>query len=378
MKLAIYETVHLDWVLPYCELFLLRNEEVYFLTNISFEKDIKETLGDRFHRFKWTFLDTEIGPFAFYKELKRFFSAQIYKGIILNSIEARHLIVAAAIRNSPMTFINVHDINNYFKPAFALQLRQNIRSIGKKWLHQKADGYIINAEAMKDFITKNKLSKKPVYWLPPVIERASLMQLDEKSLFTFTIPGSIDEKRRDYQTVLEAFAQLHELYTNQFLISLAGRPVGAYGQMILKKVKALQEKGIQISYSETEIEEIAFQKLIASSSIIISPLTRQTVIHDNIKEEYGTSKVSGNIYDAIRHGKPMIVPDYLTLPKEISSSCLKYKNKEDLLKLLIRCINEKDYINALLQQAFYNSKQFSVTSTMNKLETLLNVIATHR
>ncbi|MES2881404.1 MAG: hypothetical protein V4676_04590, partial [Bacteroidota bacterium] len=196
MKLAIYETVHLDWVLPYCEMFLLRSDEVYFLTNISFEKDIRATLGSSFSKFHWEFMDTEMSQTDFYKTLQRFFTLGEYDGIILNSVEARHLFVAMAVRqiSSPI-FINVHDVNNFFRPTWQFALRPLSRTVGKKLLLKKASGYITNAEAMRDFMVSEQISTRPVFWLPPVIANADLMQLQPSDVITFTIPGSIDEKR---------------------------------------------------------------------------------------------------------------------------------------------------------------------------------------
>lgn len=161
MKIAIYETVHLDWIFPYCEWFAQRNDDVYFLANISFEKDIREALGPRFAKFNWHFMDPESSRYQFMLTLYRFFRSQPFDGIILNSVETRQLFLALALRRveTPI-LLNVHDVNNFFLSAPSLSMRRLVRYWGKKVLHQKAAGFIVNAASMKEYIDASNITSK--------------------------------------------------------------------------------------------------------------------------------------------------------------------------------------------------------------------------
>lgn len=373
MKIAIYETVHLDWVIPLCELFSLRSDKVSFFTNILFEQDIKEALKEKYKLFKWVYIDTNTPSLPYFKQVSKFFNSDHYHCIILNSVDCKHLLIFAAIFHKAKckVLMNIHDVNNFFNASYSFNLRTCIRKAGKDLLHLKADGFIVNAKAMKDYITLKKLTKKPVFWLPPVISAAKINTL-ATSVITVTIPGSIDEKRRDYKTALKIFQKIHQLLPGAVSLVLAGRPVGTYGNHILDTAKNMIEHGMSIKYSHTEIEETEFQSLIAASDVLLSPLQLTTSIHDNIKEQYGTSKVSGNIYDAIRHGKPLIVPAALVVPEEVKTSCLFYTSEENLFQLIKTLIANKELLQRLMSEALNNSRQFSATQVSEKLALLLN------
>jgi hypothetical protein len=372
MKIAIYETVHLDWILPYCEWFEHRNDDVYFLANISFEKDIQEALGPRFAKFRWQFMDPEIGRDQFVLTLQRFFRSQSFDGIILNSVETRQIFVALALRFiTTSIFINVHDLNNFFYASAGFSARSWSRFFGKAYLKKRAKAFIVNAASMKHYIESEKLTTKKVHWLPPVIQKARRLQHQQTDVVTFTIPGSIDEKRRDYQAVLDTFKKIFERYGGRFKLIVAGRPVGSYGINIIEQLKQFQVAGMEVFFSGTEIEEKAFQALIASSSILISPLRSATMIHDNVSEKYGQTKGSGNVFDAIRHGKPMIIPSHLVLPGEIMSSCPTYQTTDELLHLIERCLCDTKWLNQLLDLAYQNSQHFTLEATYARLNQVL-------
>jgi hypothetical protein len=225
---------------------------------------------------------------------------------------------------------------------------------------------------MKDYIESNQLTNKPVFWIPPVISRAnSCKHYSQKNPVSIVIPGSIDQRRRDYDTVLTVFERIHQLIPDAITITLAGRPVGSYGQSIINRAEAMKEKGMKIKYSDHEIAEIEFQHLISSCNLLLSPLKEETSIHDNIIEHYGTSKMSGNIYDAIRHGKPLLVPSHLTVPNEIKNNCLFYNSENNLLQHLLNILNGTTDLYTLSEQAYINSQKFTLERTSAKLNLLL-------
>ncbi len=45
MKIAIYETVHLDWIIPYAELLAEEDLFVSFITSTMFKNDLENILA---------------------------------------------------------------------------------------------------------------------------------------------------------------------------------------------------------------------------------------------------------------------------------------------------------------------------------------------
>lgn len=375
MKIAIYEPIHLDWVLPYCEFFSHLSHDVSFFTSDAFEADLKTVLGANYSRFTFYYFRLDESRHVFRHKIKHFFLSQSWDVIILNSIDFRHLLLFEAIRSGTATvLINVHDINNFFRSPLSPHPRKLVRTIGKRLLLKKAGGFIVNANAMRDYILSNQLTTKPVYWLPPVITRAK-PPAGRPEVPVLTVPGSIDEKRRDYHLVLQVFQKLAEALSYKIRFVLAGRPVGTYGDTILAKARELQRKGIAITFYTDEIPEATFQDLISRSSLLWSPLCKSTAIHDAIKETYGQTKVSGNMYDAIRHGKPLLVPDWLTVPNELGSSCIRYASANEAFDLASQFFLGDEYFLRLSNEAFLNAQNFSLERGIATLNQMLTGLA---
>ncbi len=360
MKIAIYESVHLDWIIPYAELLAEEDISVSFITSATFKDDLGNILALKNPRYTWHFLDPDDTYSQFSKRIYSVLKSTHYDLVILNSIDSRLLILFMILMLSKpgRILVNLHDINNFFKLKLSLSVRTNIRSIGKKLLMLITNGYIVNAESMKGYMIKHQLTLKPVYWLQPVYYAPSLPHKKTTSMITIVVPGSIDQRRRDYKLVLEVIQEVLKRGVAVKWI-LAGKPVEGYGVEIIEKAKELNMQGADISYYKEVIAENKFQQIIASSSLILSPLVLSTNIHDNIFEVYGESKGSGNVYDAIRHAKPLIVPSTVIVPQEIITSCITYESKNNLIEQLLKIFKDDTMFLNYKQKAERNSQNFT-------------------
>lgn len=238
-----------------------------------------------------------------------------------------------------------------------------MRLFGKQFLNRKVDAFIVNFVEMKNYILKKKLTNKPVYVLAPVFSKAVPIDVRRRN-FSVVVPGSIDVRRRDYELVLESWEALGD--KNATLI-LAGAPKETYGNQILKQARSLRQKGYKLRVFDTEIPEMIFQKIISDASLVLSPLRITTSIHDGIMEQYGLTKTSGNIYDAIRHGKPIIIPVGLRVPKAIESSCRHFSNAAELREILNHLLESRKALAKLSDEAYHNSFLYNFETSRNNL-----------
>lgn len=360
MKIAIYDTVHLNWIISYAELLAEDDLYVSFITSARFKDDLDDILAQKNRKYTWHFLKDEDKIIEHSRRIYSVLKSNRFDLVVLNSIDARHVILFMILMLSKpgRVLINLHDVNNFFKIKRSLSIRTNIRSLGKKLLILLTDGYIVNAEAIKGYIMKNCFTPKPVYWLLPVYYKPSPNSKKTTFADTIVIPGSIDKRRRNYYFVLEV---IQEMLNHQVPVKwiLAGKPVEDYGMEIIGKAKKLNTHGANISLYEEEIPENEFQQIIAASSLILSPLVSSTTIHDNIQEVYGESKGSGNVYDAIRHAKPLIVPSTLSVSEEIVTSCILYHSKDNLVEQLLKILGDESIFLYYTQKAETNSKNFT-------------------
>lgn len=359
MKIAVYETVHLDWIIPYAELLAEEDISVSFITLATFKNNLENILAQKNPRYDWHFLNPGDSIVTFYKKVYSVLKSNHCDLVILNSIDSKHLVIFMILLLSRpgKILINLHDINNFFKIKPSLSVRRNIRAAGKIALRLLANGYIVNSESMKEYIMKSHLTQKPVHWLQPVYYKPLLHCKKITVANAIVIPGTIDNRRRDYFLALEVIQEMLNRQVPAKWI-LAGSPFGNYGIEIINKAKELNSHGANILFYEEEIPENEFQQIIAECSLIFSPLVSITIIHDNITEVYGESKGSGNVYDAIRHAKPFIIPSAVAVPGEIATSCIRYTSKDNLAEQLLKILTQESVFAHYSLKAQENAENF--------------------
>ncbi|MBL0134849.1 MAG: hypothetical protein IPP79_13075 [Chitinophagaceae bacterium] len=87
---------------------------------------------------------------------------------------------------------------------------------------------------------------------------------------------------------------------------------------------------------------------------------------DNIAETYGQSKSSGNMFDAIRYAKPLLVPASLTIDKEQEDAAIVYKDLEELIEILSN-LQQSDKRAIWAGKALEVAKNYSVSKLQEKL-----------
>lgn len=371
MKVAIYELIHFECIFPYIDLMQELNAEVTFIVSLSFAKELSNNFSFNNNKFKWHFIDNDSSLVLFQKELSSILRKDKYDLFILNSLDSRHIILYYLLKkfNPKKILLTLHDINNFFTASFGVKIKKNIRTLGKKLLHNLIDGFLVNTFLMKQYIEENKFTRKNVYHLPLVLYKSQFSE--NRNKISFVIPGSIDERRRNYDFLLNA---LEEISNKNVEFTFAGGPVGKYGNEIINRINKLLTRGFKIIYFKEEVSEKEFQEIINNASALISPLVHTTAIHDNINEVYSVSKTSGNINDAIRNAKPLLLPIYINVPAEIKSSCIFYTSEIELVHILNNLINDKKVLNYYNSEAISNASNFSKENIFKLFSNILKEI----
>ena len=82
--------------------------------------------------------------------------------------------------------------------------------------------------------------------------------------------------------------------------------------------------------------------------------------NNGIKEIYGKTEGSALPFESIQYCKPLIVPIEFYVINEIKSSTLYYKSAEDLEKILVEIVENKNKLEELKKEACKNSEKFSL------------------
>jgi len=163
-----------------------------------------------------------------------------------------------------------------------------------------------------------KLALKEHLHLAPLVYKkaAARLVLDASmassgnQILNIVIPGSVQQQRRDYQHVLRQLAKCKELLHVTFL----GKAAGAELQWLQRFE---QEYSVQVSvrYYTEKVPQLEFDNVMRNADVLWCPIQRRTRFF-SVAEEYGRTKMSGNIGDAISYAKPAVFPRWFTSPYE--------------------------------------------------------------
>lgn len=151
------------------------------------------------------------------------------------------------------------------------------------------------------FYIKRKKENR-VYFLP-------IFSCDEKPKHPaestiVVIPGGVSQQRRDYEHVFSCLKNTNTFENFSFIF--LGKATGKELQQ-LKNLKTKLPANIQLEYFEEKVSSELFKKKMQSASVLWCPIQEKTSFFSQT-EIYGKTKMTGNLGDAIRFGKPAIFP----------------------------------------------------------------------
>lgn len=285
------------------------------------------------------------------------------------------------------TIMTVHTANAWLKQKPVFNLRKLIRTIdtnlssfiASKFILPRFDAINVIYPPIKDYILEETNYNKKVFTLPfNFFGETRKVEKKKNKKIQFVIPGQIEEHRRDYKVVLDAFEKLFNNFNEEIDLHLLGYPVGNYGKHILKRGKKMKKLGYNIFTFDTFVPEEKYDEIILNSDFIISPIKIKTRGMGEIQEIYGVTKASAVVFEAIQYAKPLVVPYKFNIIKELESSTLKYTDSEDLENILTEFIKNRKKLLDLEKSAIKNSKSYSldvlqgyfVNEILNKLDSL--------
>lgn len=204
-------------------------------------------------------------------------------------------------------FKNIFENNFYFRTK--LLLKEGLMSAPKIW--KRAKNLLV--------LDQNLASPKHHYF--PLFYTKYFEKPQNENLI-IVIPGAVSQQRRNYNKVFE-FLRNNKLHNPLEIVFL-----GKTDERLLPILKSLENfsenRNFKIFFFENKVPQQEFDFWMNKADVLWCPIQKQTIFFGNT-EIYGITKITGNIGDAIRYGKPAIFPsDYSSkLPFVVSE-------KEDL------------------------------------------------
>ena len=193
---------------------------------------------------------------------------------------------------------------------------------------------------------------KPVFNFPFYFHEGITITKRRDDKIVFVIPGSIDKKRKDYHMVLDVF----ENFTDEVMLILLGRPIASYGKSVVKRCKKMKN----VVFFEDYVPEEEYHAIMSTScDFILAEIRERSCGLGVIEEIAGKTKAFSPPFEAISHGKPLIISSRYPIDDRLKTSTFKFSNRNEL-KEVIDSIAEMNNIAGLKEAAKNNAKKFSL------------------
>jgi hypothetical protein len=359
MRIGIFETDHFEVT---CTTIRLFDNDQHKITVFTYEKSYRQLqflLQHDMHKYEWVVKPEQQSKrrfiYTLYKETKK----RKIDLLILNTITDNHLLYAWMIRwlKHVRVVVTLHDINNFFQYQPAFNFRRFIRIIGRRQLIRAVHEFNVIALTMVDYLKKKLPPNKQVHSLPGGLFDASTIfnPTAPRDQVRIVVPGTVDERRRHYDQVFE-LVELCERKAIPVMMVLLGGYDAEHGKRVLEKCKGY--KNIRY-YDSAIVDQPEFDKVMNEAHMVFTPSVVDTIILDGVTETYGISISSGNLYDVVRHAKPWIIPQALTIPANMENSCMRYATVNDIGQMLQRLLQEPSFYLELSKHALNHAANYT-------------------
>jgi hypothetical protein len=336
-RIAIIESGHFEVTHTLLRLFDNGHHHLTVFIDASSLRQLQFLAGEKTNQLTWVVRPETESNRAFISRIFTHLQSQPFDLVCFSTINDNFILYANGIKklNTKTTMI-VHDINSYFTWKPAPSLRRMVRYLGKHSLIRQADSFIVLGERLAENLRSKLSGSKEVYHVPGGFfekENYQPLPLPANESIRIVVPGSVDERRRDYRQVFELLRLADEQKVD-IAVMLLGRFHPEHGRQAKAWCEAYPDNGRLRYFDESLIDQPLFDKYLQQSHLLWLPLQHDTIIHDGVQETYGETICSGNIGDVIRHAKPFLLPANIHVDQALEQAAIRYRSPQDLLEKL--------------------------------------------
>ncbi|MFN9709910.1 MAG: hypothetical protein ACK55K_00695 [Bacteroidota bacterium] len=345
MNVGIYELEHFESVYPLIRLYDERSNVIFLFVSPLVYNALYPKLTDSSADIKWVVKsdNQRIRSFLF----KIFFQSKKIKldKIFLHTVSNNHIFFVFFIllwSDPKKIYITIHEVRDFLFPRLSFNPKKIIYYLGKRMLYFISHHFVTISESTHNFLKKTIRNNISTYWIPGGIfeEKFYHMPDNPSSCIRLVVPGSLDYNRRNYNDVFDFLLKAKEVNL-PVEVYLLGGYLDKEGYSIIQKCQALSIDYPHLFFYDCEfISFDLFEEIMHKAHFIWAPSASYTMSINGVEEIYGISKVSGNIFDAIRYARPIIIPDTLNIDSFQHLSAFKYKNVNDIVSLLMDIVHE--------------------------------------
>lgn len=301
--------------------------------------------------------------------------------VYFNTLEKRFAFFASLDFHCP-TIMRIHNTNASLFPAESIDWSPsnlwNVASyfvryvlIRRAWhhreqLYRKMSALMLPSEGvakcMKDALQKRGINNLSDYEMPFSC-LGSPIPVVADSASVFTVTGSVDARRKDYEVLYQALVRLKSMRPDWHLeLVFLGWAKGDEAKKVIDRFSQLESNTVKFTWFGDYVSQQTFAEQLARTQFLIAPmkLTARQKIH---REYYGSTKISGVENDALRFRRPVILPRNYTLPLDLNRIALAYEDPQSLCDAMITMI-ENNHWHALIAR-FAELDSYTSTNIAN-------------
>ncbi len=372
MNLGIQETEHFEGVYPVIRLFDNGINRIFLFVNRETSVRLHHLLGTEAEKYHWVVQDEGESTFSFCIRISNTIRDNKIKLLYLNTISKHHIAYALLLYRFPglKSILTVHDVNCLLKDKPSLAPRKFLKWLGKKLLAAKVTAFNTVSETVQPYLFNTAGRKKKVFTVPgSVYEKAASPRVLQRNI-KLVIPGTIDQRRRDYEQVFRLLRITEDISLS---ITLLGGGKGSYADMI--RDNCLNVSGGRVKcFNEQTVDQSVFDQEMDEAHLIWIPSVIHTQICGGIPETYGITKSSGNIFDIIKHARPFLYPATLAISDHLKMAGVAYHDVNDIANFLRKILSVPEEYQKLADAAELASRHFTITTLRQRMHPLFEGI----
>ncbi|KUJ52707.1 glycosyltransferase [Chryseobacterium sp. JAH] len=231
-------------------------------------------------------------------------STKKYDLVIIGTVH-RYFNTFLAISEKYNTSVIVHNLNfskisksDLIKNIFKNDLIYRLKLWWKEGLFYANKTY---AKAKHQLVLDQEFSSVQFEFLPLFYTKSFEKTKNEDLIIV--IPGGVSQKRRNYKHIIETIQNCDNKENLTFVF--LGKATGDELRQIINLGRSLEN--INITYFSERVSPENFDQWMRKADVLWCPIQRETEFFSN-KEIYGKTKMTGNLGDAIKYGKPAVFP----------------------------------------------------------------------
>jgi hypothetical protein len=249
MKIAIIELdTHSECLYSFCKIFAGSEHHLTIYTKMSIQKEIA---GESFMKqFDWQIKPEKTSKSKYLKHINA--ALNEHDVIFISTVESCYR-TYANLAYRALTILRIHNVNTWlnrwksFSISFSpyilykdLSYFIRIAIFGLDWLYTKRlleriDFITLPNETIRSYVEKSGLkdSGKIAPSFPLAVYDNSTARDKNEDVVRITVPGAVDQRRRDYELLLSAWKLIIPKLEKRVELSLLGKTKGGYGKKIV-------------------------------------------------------------------------------------------------------------------------------------------------